>query len=213
MGGARRHAAARRPAVSKKSHSNDEPTSNSKGREASKRPKTRIPDKQIAEKKLMRIQKEHDEISIALDELGFLLQQFQPDDNHSRQQMRRANSVLVTKDLDGSSKVAVDGMAPFSIPPVLAVLTQILASETGTGGWSREDDPCVPYKTVKEILERMEKILGRPYSDGALKQAVYRMRKLMEPQACDLLVQTMRLCRGYRIAVRRRVEPALSAAF
>ena len=105
----------------------------------------------------------------------------------------------------GTAEVFIDDLVPFSLPPNLASLLEFLAMDDGIAGTQNGNDPLVPFKNIYWLLLNMTKILGgKPYTKHALRQSVYRLRKIMADNGFNGLIQTNRQLGAYRVALRRK---------
>ena len=126
--------------------------------------------------------------------------------------VQRAWVLLISYDTGGRPFVTVDDSQPFRVTPVLAALISTLALDSSNGYGDCADDPLVPYKSYDEILSRMTEILGREFTERALRQAVCRLRKILKLRRLGGLLETSRLRRAYRLAVwRKKVTPAAAS--
>jgi hypothetical protein len=105
---------------------------------------------------------------------------------------------------DGSASVRIDGGKAFTLPPILACLLEILATDAGPSG-----DEFVAWKPLDTIAERLRTKVGRSFGRHAVTQHVYRLRRLLytEGGASPFLVQTNRRL-GVRFAVKRQGRAA-----
>ncbi len=169
-------------------------------------------------RKIRRAQKLNDDISIALDELEFeysMRDGDAPEAGASRcdaRQMMLARRVQVAFKPDGTASVTIDDFVPFSVPPTLALLLQVLAKDTGTTNGNGNEDPLVAWKPFKEVVSAMRLLPGsKKFTEGALKQDIHRLRGILSLRRFGALLQTNRRLRAYRIAVLRSIQPALTS--
>jgi hypothetical protein len=127
-----------------------------------------------------------------------------------RRQRDQVCRFQVSIDTDGTATVKIDEMDPFTVSPVLGRLALCLAAENGDAGTKDEVDDFVPYKSVREIVVYMKTSLHREFTEGALKQAIHRLRKLLGFKDCRGLLQTHRQTGDYRIRLRREKFCALA---
>jgi DNA-binding response OmpR family regulator len=106
--------------------------------------------------------------------------------------------VLVTHP-DGSGVAQIDGVGT-PLPPYLAALLSILMADEGVA-----PDRLVGWTSVVDIQAGLKKRTRQNRSKAAVKELVYRLRKLLDQHLEDpfLLQHKRRL--GYRFAVRRGV--------
>ncbi len=115
----------------------------------------------------------------------------------------QANRLSIAPKGDGSV-LTVDDFPPLRLPRVLAALLYNLALDGGGSDENHAGDPLVPFKSYEELSFNMQKMLGKTrYSERALKQGIYRLRKLLSKRRLDALIQTDRQGKGYRFALRR----------
>lgn len=116
-------------------------------------------------------------------------------------------SMSLSPRADGSADVQVDGGKQFELPPTLADLLGILASDRG-----HSDDELVGWKAFDEIAVLLEKKASRLFTRHAITQQVYRLRReLFERGGVNPhLIQTNRR-HGIRFALRRKALPAMAA--
>lgn len=110
-----------------------------------------------------------------------------------------AASLAITPRSDGFAEVQVDGGKLFTLPPTLAELLSILASNRGR----EEEDGLVGWKTIDEIARLLEKKAGRSFTTHAVTQQIHRLRRelFVRGRANPWLVQTHRRS-GARFALR-----------
>jgi hypothetical protein len=177
-----------------------------------KREKSRTESEVLA--KLRKAQAMNDDVGIKLDELQYILAEGGVLDGIARcrapQQLQQARKLQVMFGADGSASVAVDDLMPFSVPPVLAKLAQILAVGKGNTQVDCPEDPFVPFKSFDEIISIMAKSLDRDFSESALKQSIHRLRKILSFHGFGGLLQTNRQKRAYRLAVRRQKDSIIA---
>lgn len=156
----------------------------------------------------------NDKVGIKLDTVEWILRErgiLRPAPRRNEKPaVLAAWQIQISYDAGGVAYVTVDDLQPFRVPPVLGFLAHILALETDNGDRNRPEDPLVPYKSYEEILSKMAEVLGREFTDRALKQAVCRLRKILKRHDLDGLLQNSRLKRAYRLAVRRKKGPAVA---
>ncbi len=165
--------------------------------------------------KVRKIQTMNDNVSIGLDEIEYLIKEHgvpgAPRQPSEYPPSERAWRFQISYDDVGTASVTVNDSQPFRVPPVLAVLLDVLAQETGDANRACVEDSLVPFKTYDEILPKMTEALGREFTERALKQAVCRLRRILERRGFAGLLQTNRLKRGYRLAVWRKKDAAAVA--
>jgi hypothetical protein len=164
--------------------------------------------------KLQRAQTLHDDVSVTLDEIHWMLVEGGGAGAGVPRRGSRppqfARSLQLSFVADGTASVTIDGSLPFSLPPVLAALLQTLAGDIGEASLS--EDSLVPFKTYGEIISSMAQILGGAvFTEGALKQGIHRLRKILAFQGFAGLIQTNRRSRAYRFAVQRKASSAAAA--
>jgi len=157
-----------------------------------------------------------DKLTDKLEEIDLNLARMQTPVGNSQSQPTpqyyQACRFQVMVETDGTGTVSVDDVLRFRVPPVLARLAQVLAMETGDASADGADDPYVPYKTTGFILSQMARLLGRRFTEGALKQAVCRLRKIMAGHGCARLLETHKFMKAYRVRLRRNKMCAVAAA-
>ncbi len=125
--------------------------------------------------------------------------------------LRQAHKLRVLFEADGTASVYVDDLFPFHVTRVLAFVLQVLAMDTGNRTALYTEDPLVPFKTYEEILSNMTRMFGyRGFTQGALRQAIYRLRKIMAKHNFNGLLQTNRQLGAYRFAVRRETDSTIA---
>lgn len=90
------------------------------------------------------------------------------------------------------------------LPPLVAVVMETLQANTG-----RTTDSClVGWKSVADIQAALKNATGQLPSGHAVKQLVFRLRRLLEShgESPSLVQNNPRL--GYRFAVRREIKTA-----
>jgi hypothetical protein len=103
---------------------------------------------------------------------------------------------------DGSARVQINGKE-FELPPVLAQLLDILASNDG-----ESEDDFVGWKTPDDVATSLKQRLGRTFKPHAVTQAKHRLRTRLEEEGISKhLVQTNSRHRT-RFALRRDLAPA-----
>ncbi len=115
----------------------------------------------------------------------------------------------VSMDSDGNATLGIEEKDPFVVPPVLGWLALCLAAEEGEAGPNDENDPYVPYKSTGKIIAYMQASLERKYTKGALRQAIHRLRDILESCDCREVLQTNQRTGDYRIRLRRKKICAL----
>jgi hypothetical protein len=111
----------------------------------------------------------------------------------------------------GAAEVSINNHVPFFLPPNLASLLEILAMDEGIPGTQNGNDPLVGFKKTYMILLSMTKILGgKQYTKHALRQSIYRLRKILSENGFDGLIQTSRQLEAYRLALRRKQNPNIN---
>ena len=109
-----------------------------------------------------------------------------------------AHSVQFTLLADGSARVQIDGRPGLPLPPSVAALFQILKGDGGT-----RTDQMVGWKTVADIKQALHKSTGWSFTDRAVKELVFRLRRKLEAHGeLPYLVQSRRKL-GYRLALWR----------
>ncbi len=126
--------------------------------------------------------------------------------------LKQVHRLQISFEADGMASAYIDDLVPFRLPPVLASLLQVLAMDTGTARALCADDPLVPYKSYEEIISNMTIMLGgRGYTKGALREGIYRLRRIMAEHDFDGLIQTNRRLGAYRLALRRKSNSPIAA--
>lgn len=118
-------------------------------------------------------------------------------------QIQQACRFHVTIGSDGRGTISVDDVLEIKVPPVPARLAQVLAMDAGDMSSDCAEGPFVPYKTVPFMIEHMRRLLGRDFTESALKQAVYRLRKILAGRGCAGLLETNKFKTAYRVRLRR----------
>jgi hypothetical protein len=122
--------------------------------------------------------------------------------------LNQIHTLRITPGAFGAAEVSINNHVPFSLPPNLASLLEILAADEGIPGTPNGNDPLVPFKKAYMILLDMTKILGgKQYTKHALRQSIYLLRKIMTENGFDGLIQTNRQLGAYRLALRRKQNP------
>lgn len=116
----------------------------------------------------------------------------------------------VSVDVDGTATIEIEEKDPFIVSPVLGRLAFYLAVENGETISIDEYDPYVPFKSAGEIIAYMQTSLHREFTDGALKQAIHRLRRILAAHDCREVLQTNRQTGAYRIKLRRKKMCALA---
>jgi hypothetical protein len=113
--------------------------------------------------------------------------------------------ILSVPNSDGSVKVIINDRLPVVLSPMLAALLLVLAQDDG-----RSDDDLVGWKNYEQISSGMESRTGKKLSLKALRQNVLRLRNFLENSGLDGgLIQTNKLERSYRFALRRKAFPLI----
>ena len=103
---------------------------------------------------------------------------------------------------DGYLKVSIDGRTA-RLAPRLASLFSSLISDNGSS-----DDLFVPWKSKKEIKQALAKDSGKPLTDAALTNLIYRLRDKLVADADlhpDFIQRHHQF--GMRFALRRETSP------
>jgi hypothetical protein len=109
-------------------------------------------------------------------------------------------SVLMVPQPDDSSVACLEERTRLSLPKSVAALLDVLKAEGGV-----VTDDLVGWKSVAAIQAALKERTKQSRSKSAVKELVYRLRKLLEQNGEDpLLVQNNRRL-GYRFALRCRV--------
>jgi hypothetical protein len=125
-------------------------------------------------------------------------------DRHVSRHFTHAMRIRISFNADGTASVFIDNLRPFTVSPICGKLTAALAMDSGNKDEACDGDPLVPFKTVEELSAHMTAALNRNFTQAALKQAVYRLRRTLRLYGYDGLLQTNRKMGGYRLAVRRQ---------
>jgi hypothetical protein len=127
-----------------------------------------------------------------------------------RRQREQVCRFHVAVDGDGTATIEIEEKDPFIVSPVLGRLAFYLAVENGETISADEYDPYVPFKSTGEIIAYMQTSLHREFTDGALRQAIHRLRKILAAHDCGEVLQTNRQTGAYRIRLRRKKMCALA---
>jgi hypothetical protein len=160
--------------------------------------------------KIKRVQQIHEDVGVRLEEIELLL---------ARRGIGGAAQVPsvpvsieppghleMSFDACGDATVRVDNFVPFALSCVPAALLYILSEDTGDSGG--KDDILVPFKEFDAITARMAMRLGRRrYTEGAMKTAICRLRKILATKGFGGLVETDKPRRAYRFAILRTTTP------
>ncbi len=109
-----------------------------------------------------------------------------------------ARSVKITPHANGAAHIQIDGRREVALPPAVAALFQILKDDFGT-----RTDQMVGWKTIAEIKQALVKRNVGSFTDRAVIELVYRLRRKFA--ACgenQFLIQSRRNL-GYRLALWR----------
>jgi hypothetical protein len=125
-------------------------------------------------------------------------------ERHVSRNFTQAMKIRISFNADGTASVFIDNLRPFPVSPICGKLAEALAMDSGNKDAARDGDPLVPFKTVEELCAHMTAALNRNFTQAALKQAIYRLRRTLSSYGYGGLLQTNRKMRGYRLAVRRQ---------
>jgi len=116
-----------------------------------------------------------------------------------REASRGVLSVVLVAQPDGSGVARIDGVG-IRLPPYVAALLSILMADRGV-----TPDHLVGWKSVADIQAALKDRTKQHHSIAAVKELVYRLRRLLEQHGenPDLVQNDPHL--GYRFAVRRGV--------
>ncbi len=109
---------------------------------------------------------------------------------------RSVEKVSVVTPEHGRARVEIDGVS-FTLPRGVGVLLDVLAAPGAVNG-----DGSAGWKTVPEILDRLEQRLGRKFGVHALDELVRRLRRHLMAAGFSRHVLEVDPVRGKRIAVR-----------
>ena len=105
--------------------------------------------------------------------------------------------VNVVPHADGSATVQFDGRPGIVLPPLEAAMLEILKADGGIGR-----DHLVGWKSVVHIQSALKERTKQQHSKAAIKELVFRLRRLLEFNGENpFLVQSNRRL-GYRLAIR-----------
>lgn len=127
-----------------------------------------------------------------------------------RHPLLHAHYIWVVWNMSETATVSIDNLLSFELPFVSAHLFEVLAMDKGNA--VPADHPYVPFKTYAEIRAEMSRRLDRPFSDHALKVAVYRLKLKLYDQNCETLVINSRRLKAYRLALFSRNRAVGAAA-
>ena len=109
-----------------------------------------------------------------------------------------AISVKITSLSGGSALVQIDGRSTLQLSPAVAALFQVLKADFGSN-----PDTIVGWKSMADLKPALAKRMGGAFSDQAVKELIYRLRRVLEKHGENpFLLQNNRKL-GYRLAVRR----------
>jgi len=91
-----------------------------------------------------------------------------------------------------------------SLPPLVAVLMETLQADTGAA----TDPHLVGWKSAGAIRDDLEMATHQEHTEHAVKQLVFRLRRVLESHGVSSSLIQNDPRRGYRFAVRRKVETA-----
>lgn len=108
-----------------------------------------------------------------------------------------ASTLYLSPHADGSCDVSVNSRRAFRLPPLLATLLTVLASQRG-----QAQDGLTDWQTKSEVAVALSKRTGRLVSASNVTKSVHMLRKAFRDAGENwLLVQTHRE-RGVRFALR-----------
>ena len=102
---------------------------------------------------------------------------------------------------DGSAVAQIDGLR-VPLPPYVAALLSILMADGGAA-----PDHLVGWKSVAAIQAALKERTKQNHTKAAVKELVYRLRKLLEDHDEDPSLVQYKRHFGYRFALRRGVSP------
>ena len=119
---------------------------------------------------------------------------------YSRDSSREVGSVVLVARPDGSAVAQIDGVG-IPLPPNVAALLSILKADGGV-----YPDHLVGWKSVGALQAGLKERSNQNHSKAAVKELIYRLRRLLEQHGgMPSLVQNHPRF-GYRFALRRGVS-------
>jgi len=106
----------------------------------------------------------------------------------------------------GRAVVTFDNATRVTLSPTLKELTAILAADEG-----ESPDELVAWKSFERLTERLEKRLGRKFSDHALSQLLWRLRESIAAAGLDRRLIESVPGQGARLRLKRKSSAALCA--
>jgi DNA-binding response OmpR family regulator len=117
-----------------------------------------------------------------------------------REAFPEVGSLLLLAHANRSAVAQIEGRSSIPLPPAIAALLHVLMAEGGVS-----TDHLVGWKSIAEIQARLKERTRQRHSKAAIKELVYRLRRLLEKHGENPSLVQNNGPLGYRFAVRSNV--------